>query len=774
MNRTHNFEKAIQDMSLLYELALATGQSLDLHENCDYFLKRLMGRKNLSYSAVWIRDNYLPGETDQNTATLIYAFPAYFPGTNKISTDHPLFVSIKEKEFKIIPSHEKEFRQLAEDEKGITDGTFIVFSLGEIGVVKLYAMTTGECFSDTELNQMKKVISKFAVSLKGCLSHRQLLTEIAERKKAEEALKQSEQQMADIINFLPDPTFAVNLKGEVISWNHAIETMTGIKAEEILGKGNYEYALPFFGCRRPVIIDFVLKPGEEKLYLDHYFFLQRLEDNSLIGELFLPLLGEAGTFVSAKATPLYDINGKIIGAIEAIRDVTKYKKAEQELQEAQITLEKRVQERTAELVKVNKALQDEIADRQRAETALAEEKELLSVTLHSIGDGVITTDAQGNISSINRVAEEITGWRQDEAGGKPLSHIFKLIVDEKASKTSENPLEKILKCDKDKETTDHSILMVRDNTRKIISANAAPIRDKKLNTIIGYIITFRDITEQKKIEARLALSQKLESIGQLAAGIAHEINTPMQYIGDNTRFLHDALIDILASQENFRQLLEAVEHNKVSPAFLRELKEKEKALDIDYLISEVPRAIEQTLEGIEKVSKIVLSMKNFAHPGRKEKTPADLNKAIEGTVTISRNEWKYVADLETDFDPELPPVHCILDEINQVILNIVVNAAQAIREVVEKGTLTRGVISVKTRKVGDLVQIVISDNGIGIPPTIIDRIFDPFFTTKDVGKGTGQGLTIAHDIVVNKHRGSIHVESEEGKGTVFTISLPIS
>ena len=171
--------------------------------------------------------------------------------------------------------------------------------------------------------------------------------------------------------------------------------------------------------------------------------------------------------------------------------------------------------------------------------------------------------------------------------------------------------------------------------------------------------------------------------------------------------------------------------------------------------------------------KIVLAMKSFSHPGQKEKRPSDINQGIDTTVTISRNEWKYLADLETNFDPNLPMVNCDINEINQVILNMIINATQAIQEAQSKGKAGQGHISINTRAQGDFVEIVIQDSGVGIPQENLERIFDPFFTTKDVGKGTGQGLSLAHNIIVNQHKGSIQVESETGKGTKFIIRLPV-
>jgi len=191
-----------------------------------------------------------------------------------------------------------------------------------------------------------------------------------------------------------------------------------------------------------------------------------------------------------------------------------------------------------------------------------------------------------------------------------------------------------------------------------------------------------------------------------------------------------------------------------------------------YLQEEIPQAIDQSLEGLERIAKIVRSMKEFSHPGMDEKTPIDINQAIETTINVSRNEWKYHADIETDLDPGLPNVSCLPGEINQVLLNLIVNAAHAIVNVVgESGD--KGLIRISTRLDGAWAEIRVSDTGTGIPEEIKQRIFDPFFTTKMVGKGTGQGLAIAYSVVVDKHGGVIDLESEEGKGTTFIISLPL-
>ncbi|MCP9447511.1 MAG: HAMP domain-containing histidine kinase [Nitrospira sp.] len=210
-----------------------------------------------------------------------------------------------------------------------------------------------------------------------------------------------------------------------------------------------------------------------------------------------------------------------------------------------------------------------------------------------------------------------------------------------------------------------------------------------------------------------------------------------------------------------------------SPVLIEACEAEAQRADLDYVTEEIPRAIAQTMEGVDRVAKIVRAMKDFAHPGGDEKAFGDLNKAIESTVTVTRNEWKYVADLKTDLAPDLPLVPCLLSEFNQVIMNMIVNAAHAIGDVV-KGTGRKGVIAITSRRDGQFAEIRIADTGTGIPEQIRHKIFDPFFTTKEVGKGTGQGLAIARSVVVDKHRGSITVESEVGKGTTFIVRLPLT
>jgi PAS domain S-box-containing protein len=274
-----------------------------------------------------------------------------------------------------------------------------------------------------------------------------------------------------------------------------------------------------------------------------------------------------------------------------------------------------------------------------------------------------------------------------------------------------------------------------------------------------------DITVRRTLATDHAQAQKLEAVGRLASGIAHEINTPIQFITDSIGFIEDGLRDVLAVVEAYRSAAVTL-----PAAELARLAEVERASDFAYLTENIPLALTRTTDGLTRVSTLVRSMKEFAHPDSQEKACADINSALQSTIVISTNEYRFVADVETNF-AELPAVTCFISELNQVFLNIIVNAAHAIGDVVT-ATGGRGKITVTTRVDGTDVVIAISDTGGGIPAHLESRIFEAFFTTKDVGKGTGQGLSIART-VVEKHGGSLTFESVAGTGTTFFIRLPI-
>lgn len=405
-----------------------------------------------------------------------------------------------------------------------------------------------------------------------------------------------------------------------------------------------------------------------------------------------------------------------------------------------------------------------VVERIRAKEALAFEKEELSVTISSLAEAVISTNLDGKITLVNQAVEKIFNVKQSMMLNELIFKFF--------WNSTDRGLEKIksfyqrIKLGGVHYDDEQFSISFSQGKRKIIKVSTSSLKLSSGETK-GVVFVIRDITQQLEIENQLALSQKMESIGQLAAGIAHEINTPMQYIGDNTTFLKDSFTEIMVFINELRELV------KENPEFESKINEVLENLDIEFLIDEIPDSLEQSQLGIEKVRTLVLAMKDFAHPGQKQKTLSDINKGIEVTSTISKNEWKYIADLTLSLEPNLPLVPVILDEINQVVLNMIVNSTHAIEDRMKEDPSIKGEITITTRSSGKYVEILIKDNGGGIPKEKISRIFDPFYTTKEVGKGTGQGLAIAHNIIVNQHNGKISATSAEDKGTTMIIQLPL-
>jgi signal transduction histidine kinase len=316
---------------------------------------------------------------------------------------------------------------------------------------------------------------------------------------------------------------------------------------------------------------------------------------------------------------------------------------------------------------------------------------------------------------------------------------------------------------------DGEVVWLRDS-------RAAVMQDGDRRLLQGLLF---DITAAKRaeddrdrMELDLRLAQKLEAVGQLASGIAHEINTPTQFVGDTVRFLGDAFNDLMDLLAAYEALLGAAERGPVPSALIAVVRAAEDRADLDYLRARVPGAVERADDGVQRVATIVRAMREFAHPPTAAKAPVDINAALRSTLVVATNEYKYIADVETELG-ELPPVVCDGGDMNQVFLNLVVNAAHAIVDA-NRGSARRGTIRVRTAAAGDHVLVSVSDTGTGIAPEVADGIYDPFFTTKDVGRGTGQGLAIARQIVVERHGGSIEFETQPGRGTTFHVRLPVA
>lgn len=284
------------------------------------------------------------------------------------------------------------------------------------------------------------------------------------------------------------------------------------------------------------------------------------------------------------------------------------------------------------------------------------------------------------------------------------------------------------------------------------------------NKRVSYLLSIRDTTQIREMQRQLMQSQRLESLGEIAAGIAHEINSPMQFLLSNVSFIEESFSEISTFVSKMQQL-PPTDHDGLHEAL--------SGLDLEYLQEEIPGCFREMHQGIDRVIKIVSAMKEFSHPGSSRKTLTDINHLLENTLIVCRNEWKYDAQVTNYFDPILPKIPCFPDQLNQVLLNLIINACHAIQSRKATESDHAGLISIATKLSDQVVQIQVKDNGCGIPEAVRHRIYDPFFTTKTVGKGTGQGLAIVHDIIVNKHGGHIQLDSIPGQGTAFLLSLPL-
>lgn len=448
----------------------------------------------------------------------------------------------------------------------------------------------------------------------------------------------------------PVPQFVIDANHIVTHWNKACERITGVAAEEMIGTSNHWK--PFYAKMRPVMADFIAAGAAEeeiRVYYQGKYKRTEFAPGGYEVEDFFPHLGDSGLWLFFSAAPIYDANGRTVGAIETLQDITKRKLAEQELHKARIELKQLVAKRTEQLAQANAQLEEDIRKRQETEAELL------------------------------RRNAELT----------------------------------------------------------------------ELNDRLS------------KAQEQLMQSEKMASIGQLAAGVAHEINNPIGYIFSNFGSLEQYLDDLFAMLAAYEKAEGAIGTGAVREELAR-LKEQ---IELDFLKQDIPLLMSESKEGFVRVRKIVQDLKDFSRiDANQDWQWANLHQGIDSTLNIVNNEVKYKADVIKEYG-DIPDVECLPSQINQVVLNMVVNAAHAIGEV-------RGKITIRTGVAGDKVWIEIADTGAGIAPENRNRIFEPFFTTKPVGKGTGLGLSLAYGIV-RKHGGSIEVESEVGKGTSFRITLPI-
>jgi len=406
---------------------------------------------------------------------------------------------------------------------------------------------------------------------------------------------------------------------------------------------------------------------------------------------------------------------------------------------------------------------------------LREGQQFLASITDNMGEGCLVLDANAKITFVNPEAEHLLGWCREELLGELLTEKIVCESAEGTLRILDHPFLKTL-ADGQRRKVDSEYLIRRNGKKIPLACTTAPIFSN--SSIVSVVINFDDITERKqaedersKLERQLNQVHKMEAVGQLAGGVAHEINTPIQYLGDNLKFLSEAFINyrsVLTAAKGLLSMTEKDDDLKEAIATLAtEMEEK----DIAYLEKEIPEALQQSIEGAKQVADIVSAMKEFAHPSSKEVAQEDINAIITNALAVSHNEWKYVAETEVMLDSKLPRVNCLRGEISQVVLNIIINAAHAIEE---KSHGEKGLITVSTAEDAGWVEIRVQDTGNGIPEKVRGNIFNPFFTTKPVGKGTGQGLAISQDIVVGKHGGELFFDTEAGVGTTFVIRLPVN
>ena len=411
----------------------------------------------------------------------------------------------------------------------------------------------------------------------------------------------------------------------------------------------------------------------------------------------------------------------------------------------------------------------DVTESKAAQDALRKSQARMARLAESGVIGMAIADVHGNVHEANAAYCDLLGCTADDvAAGQvrwgefvppEFSEVIRVALEELATRTVVTPFE--------------LDLVRRDGTRRNVLVGVAMLEHPEC---IAFIT---DLTERKMAEASLKRSehllrhaQKMEAIGQLAAGIAHEMNTPAQYVSDNIVFLRRAFDGSVAALGKIAKILGDGNGAALGEQATKEIADCLRGAKVDFLVKQVPRALEQSAEGMRRVCAIVSAMKEFSHPSSSDLATVDLRALIDATLTVTTNEWKYFADVETDFDPTMAPVPCLRDELGQVVLNLVVNAAHAIRDATDGARAGKGTITVSTRREGGWAEIRVADTGTGIPAAIRDRIFDPFFTTKAVGEGTGQGLAIAYSIVVDKHGGQITFDTTPGKGTCFLVRIP--
>ena len=426
-----------------------------------------------------------------------------------------------------------------------------------------------------------------------------------------------------------------------------------------------------------------------------------------------------------------------------VREVTGRKEAERLLEAKSLEL----YEKNLQLADYSKQLEEAL--------------EHMSAVMASAPDVIITCNRELVVENISDACREVLGYSPGELIGTKLDAIIPTLASDRASSPpprgqADSPL---MARRKSGETVE---VELREKTTSI--------RNRALHVYVMQDVTARNKAQRlnDKISRQLHEARRLEAIGALASGIAHEINTPIQFIGDNVAFVKTALSDIRASFLNYEELRGACARDGAYGAEVRKVDAFNSSIDLATLVPELATAMTETAEGLAFVRDIVLLVRHFAHPGTGKAEEANVNTIVRNVLTISRNRWKNVVAIETVLADGLPKIDCHPGQLQQVLINLLINAIEAIEDVPQDD----GAIQIATEAEESIIRIRVSDNGPGVPPSLREKIFDPFFTTKKLGKGTGQGLALAKDIIVNQHRGRFYLHDTKGFSTSFVIELP--
>ena len=555
---------------------------------------------------------------------------------------------------------------------------------------------------------------------------RGVLTDISELKRIQEGLLSSQRRLMDIIEFLPDPTFVIDKDKKVVAWNHALEEMTGYKKGQMIGKGSFEYALPFYGIRRPVLIDYITGDSLDHQALNQYNNIQ-WDKNTLVAEAFIQKFNNGkGIYLLAKASPLYDVDGNIAGGIEALRDIT---------------------------------------DRKIAEIALIESERKFRSIVEQSADGIALCNEKGFVLEWNKSAEEITGLPRNTVLGRLLLDFHEKLIkhdDKTAIKIEKikNDLTKYFNTGKApwiNKLIEHEIITT-DNQIKKIQTILFPIK-----TSFGFMscaIT-RDITKLRDTEQKAEIQQqqlvqasKMSALGILVSGVAHEINNPNQYIMTNITILNNLWKTIEPIIEKY--VMENEDFSIMNTSY-ENIREK------------IPSLFSGIHEGSDRIKYIVQELRDFA---RKESSvlneDVDMNEVVKSSGILVANMIKKSTDnFFSNLDENIPKIKGNYRRLEQVVINLVQNSCQALKD-------KSKMISIETafNKINNTVILKISDEGEGISKDNLNHITDPFFTTKRDTGGTGLGLSISSTIIT-EHGGTMVFDSTPQIGTVVTITLPV-